>query len=122
MSRNADGAPAQSLATRDAAPGPSGDELAQAVAQVWSEVLGVHPVGVEDDFFSLGGDSMLAAEAAAAVRERLGLAASLRLVFEAPRPCDFAAVLAPHPVRGAAQSDAAQPDAVGSGTAREGAR
>lgn len=73
--------------------GPGGDELAQAVARVWSEVLGVHPVAVEDDFFGLGGDSMLAAQAAAAVRDQLGLAATLRLVFEAPRPCDFAAAL-----------------------------
>lgn len=73
----------------------SADEVAQAVARVWSEVLGVHPVGVEDDFFSLGGDSMLASEAAAAVRDQLGLAATLRLVFEAPRPCDFAAALVP---------------------------
>jgi hypothetical protein len=80
----------------DAQPGTSrADELAQAVARIWSEVLDVRPVGVEDDFFSLGGDSMLAAQAAAVVRERLGLAATLRLVFEAPRPCDFAAALAP---------------------------
>jgi acyl carrier protein len=34
------------------------DELEAAVAEIWQEVLGVEPVGVEDDFFDLGGHSL----------------------------------------------------------------
>ena len=33
-------------------------ETEQAVAEIWAEVLGVDRVGVEDNFFDLGGDSI----------------------------------------------------------------
>lgn len=45
----------------------------RAIAQVWAEVLGVERVARNDDFFSLGGSSLLAARAVTALRER-GLA------------------------------------------------
>ncbi|HET7332497.1 phosphopantetheine-binding protein, partial [Dyella sp.] len=38
----------------------------------------------EDDFFALGGQSILAAQVMARLREQLELALSLRLLFEAP--------------------------------------
>jgi amino acid adenylation domain-containing protein len=52
------------------APGPERPELAQTfvaaagedearLCALWEDVLGIHPIGVEDDFFSLGGDSLL---------------------------------------------------------------
>ncbi len=37
------------------------DEVEQQLIQVWETVLGVHPIGVFDDFFSLGGHSLLGA-------------------------------------------------------------
>ncbi|MFL6125111.1 condensation domain-containing protein, partial [Actinophytocola sp.] len=50
------------LATRQASgPGrfvPPRDQWERDVAQTWSEVLGVDPVGATDDFFALGGNSM----------------------------------------------------------------
>ena len=36
-------------------------ELEATLVAIWSEVLGVDPVGITDDFFELGGDSVLAA-------------------------------------------------------------
>ena len=36
------------------------DEL--LIARIWSEVLGVWPIGIRDEFFELGGDSLLAME------------------------------------------------------------
>ncbi|MFZ4655712.1 MAG: SDR family NAD(P)-dependent oxidoreductase [Caldilineaceae bacterium] len=35
-------------------------ELEQRIAQVWEAFLGVAPVGVDDDFFAFGGDSLMA--------------------------------------------------------------
>ncbi|HEX7180736.1 MAG TPA: amino acid adenylation domain-containing protein [Thermoanaerobaculia bacterium] len=52
-----------------------------ALAEIWAEVLGVERVGVNDNFFSLGGDSILSLRAVARARER-GLAVTLQQVFQ----------------------------------------
>jgi acyl transferase domain-containing protein/thioesterase domain-containing protein len=43
--------------------------LERAVAEQWQEVLGVEPVGVHDNFFDLGGDSMRAVILAGRLRD-----------------------------------------------------
>ncbi|MFF2954219.1 amino acid adenylation domain-containing protein [Kitasatospora sp. NPDC057965] len=52
-------------------------------AAVWTEVLGVPGIGVHDDFFHLGGDSIRAVQLAGALHDR-GWQLSLRDVFNAP--------------------------------------
>ncbi|MER5351645.1 amino acid adenylation domain-containing protein [Kitasatospora sp. NPDC002551] len=52
-------------------------------AAVWTEVLGVPGIGVHDDFFHLGGDSIRAVQLAGALHDR-GWELSLRDVFNAP--------------------------------------
>ena len=42
------------------------------VARVWCEVLGLPRIGVHDDFFTLGGDSILGAETVARIRDLTG--------------------------------------------------
>jgi acyl carrier protein len=46
----------------------------QALAQIWSELLGLpaHEITARDNFFDLGGNSLLAMQAAQAIVERLG--------------------------------------------------
>ncbi len=59
------------------------DELERQVAAVWSEVLGVEPIGRHDDFYDLGGDSLTMVEAI----DQLGIALGADLpiaVFEDP--------------------------------------
>ena len=56
--------------TADFEPPRSDFEL--LIAGVWANVLGVEPVGRDDDFFALGGDSILGAEAVARLRELTG--------------------------------------------------
>ncbi|MFL5537436.1 MAG: amino acid adenylation domain-containing protein, partial [Longimicrobiaceae bacterium] len=60
-------------AAADAVPyvAPRG-ELEERLAALWSEVLGVERVGVHDDFFDLGGQSILATRLVARVREEMG--------------------------------------------------
>jgi len=48
------------------------------IAQVWREALRVEPIGVEDNFLALGGDSILAAQVVGRLRKALGV--DLRLV------------------------------------------
>ncbi|MEV5884236.1 non-ribosomal peptide synthase/polyketide synthase [Streptomyces sp. NPDC052020] len=55
----------------------------RALAAIWAEVLAVEPVGAQDDFFDLGGDSVLAARALSRVRDELGVRLSVRDVFTA---------------------------------------
>ncbi|WP_338674153.1 amino acid adenylation domain-containing protein [Streptomyces sp. SCSIO 30461] len=50
---------------------------------VWTEVLGVAGIGVHDDFFQLGGDSIRAVQLAGALHDR-GWQVTLRDVFNAP--------------------------------------
>jgi hypothetical protein len=67
-------------------------ESEQAVAAVWSELLG-RPVGIEDNFFAVGGHSLLAAQAISRLQQRLGVRLELRRLFEAPTVAGLAAVV-----------------------------
>jgi non-ribosomal peptide synthase protein (TIGR01720 family) len=62
------------------APRTPAEEL---LAGIWAQVLGVDRVGVEDDFFTLGGDSILAIQATARARQA-GLHFTPRDLFEHP--------------------------------------
>jgi amino acid adenylation domain-containing protein/FkbH-like protein len=68
-----------------------------AVAEIWAEVLSVERVGVSDDFFELGGDSLQAVRALARIRARLGLELSLGEFFEQATVESVAARLAHAP-------------------------
>jgi acyl carrier protein len=70
------------LATRSVRAPAGKTEL--ALAQIWSELLKVEPVGADADFFEIGGHSLLAARMLARVRERLGCDLPLRAAFEQP--------------------------------------
>ncbi|WP_166664381.1 non-ribosomal peptide synthetase [Actinophytocola oryzae] len=59
------------------------------LAGVWREVLGVPEVGVHDNFFDLGGDSVLSIRVMAAAR-RAGLALTPRQMFADPTIADLA--------------------------------
>lgn len=51
---------------------PSVSAAETLITAVWRDVLGVPVVGPDDDFLSLGGDSLIAVRIAARLRERLG--------------------------------------------------
>ena len=55
-----------------------------AVAAAFATILGLREVGVADDFFELGGDSILAARIAGLIRRDLGARVSVRSIFRRP--------------------------------------
>jgi amino acid adenylation domain-containing protein len=54
----------------------------ETLAGIWTEVLGVDPVSVRDDFFALGGHSLSAARVLSRVRDLLRVEVALPAVFE----------------------------------------
>jgi amino acid adenylation domain-containing protein len=66
----------------------------RALAEVWGEVLGAARVGVEDNFFDLGGDSIRSVQVVALARER-GLSFSLQQLFEHQTVAGLSGALTP---------------------------
>ncbi|MEV0342421.1 amino acid adenylation domain-containing protein [Nocardia sp. NPDC050713] len=58
-------------------------EVERALAAIFSEVLGIDAIGLEDSFFDLGGNSLIAARAVARINVALGTALTIRDLFEA---------------------------------------
>ncbi|HEV8335455.1 MAG TPA: amino acid adenylation domain-containing protein [Candidatus Polarisedimenticolia bacterium] len=64
--------------------------LQQLLAEIWQEVLGIERAGLDDNFFDLGGDSILATRIVARLRAGAEVDLSVRAVFEAPILADLA--------------------------------
>jgi amino acid adenylation domain-containing protein len=62
----------------------------ELIANVWSEVLGREQVSADDDFFALGGHSIVALRVIARLKKELGLAVRTRKVYEYPKLRDLA--------------------------------
>ncbi|WP_307793113.1 non-ribosomal peptide synthetase [Amycolatopsis sp. MtRt-6] len=56
----------------------------RALSRIWAEVLSVDQVGVNDDFFALGGDSLLCLRVTARLRADFGAALPPRALFDNP--------------------------------------
>ncbi|MFD6343090.1 condensation domain-containing protein, partial [Streptomyces sp. NPDC060210] len=86
-------APAFDAAEEYAAPRTS---LEMALADVWAEVLGVERVGVHDDFFELGGDSISSLKVVSRIRSVLKAGLSPRALFDHPTIARLAEELPAH--------------------------
>ncbi|MEU0533939.1 amino acid adenylation domain-containing protein [Amycolatopsis tolypomycina] len=56
----------------------------RALSRIWAEVLSVDQVGVDDDFFALGGDSLLCLRVTARLRADFGASLPPRALFDNP--------------------------------------
>jgi amino acid adenylation domain-containing protein len=56
----------------------------EIVAGAWAQVLKLDRIGVLDNFFALGGHSLLGTQVVARIRQLFGLEIPLRAIFEAP--------------------------------------
>ncbi|WP_328345726.1 phosphopantetheine-binding protein [Micromonospora sp. NBC_00421] len=70
----------------------------RAIAEVWAEVLNLDEVGRHDNFFDLGGHSVLATQAVARLSVALGRDLPERALFDWPTVATLASALPGYPV------------------------
>ncbi|MGW3645402.1 amino acid adenylation domain-containing protein [Streptomyces sp. NPDC000878] len=97
LDRRALPAPPDSAAGTGRAPRTPREAL---LCGLFAEVLGVPEVSADDDFFALGGHSLLGTRLIARVRAELGARVSVRTLFEASTPAAFTERLDAPPTEG----------------------
>jgi acyl carrier protein len=68
-------------------------DLEQTLADIWQALLGIESIGVDDDFFELGGDSLFATQATSRIRESLQVNLSMQSLFDYPTICSLSECL-----------------------------
>ncbi|WP_246501766.1 thioesterase domain-containing protein [Mesorhizobium caraganae] len=80
-----------------------GSGPAQAIAGIFAQELQLASVGLDDNFFDLGGDSLAAETLVLAVQSRFGVKLQTSVLLEAPTPREFGRLIAlqlpEHPAR-----------------------
>jgi amino acid adenylation domain-containing protein len=84
---------------------PPRDDLERAVAEVWRRALGAEQIGIDQNFFDLGGHSLALIRVQDGLRGRFGRDLPLVELFRAPTVAAMARLLAP--AHAAAAADAA---------------
>jgi acyl-CoA synthetase (AMP-forming)/AMP-acid ligase II len=70
------------------------NEMEKELAGIWSEVLGVKPIGIYDNFFAKGGDSLLAARVRSGILQKFQIDLPIGTLFHNPTLKALAEVLA----------------------------
>jgi len=70
--------------------------LESQLVELWEDLLGVAPVGVDDDFFDLGGNSLLAARMLVALEAELGHQVPMSALLDGSTVTGLAAAVAAH--------------------------
>jgi amino acid adenylation domain-containing protein len=93
---------------RAALPSPTTQQLRQAAAQpliaprdrlelqltkIWEAVLGIQPIGVKDNFFEMGGNSLLAVRLVAQIKTEFQQDLPIAAIFQAPTIAELVKVL-----------------------------
>lgn len=73
-------------------------ETERVIADVWAEVLGFDQFGRDDDFFDVGGHSVLATQVAARLRVAFGRDIPERALFDWPTVATLASAVPDYPV------------------------
>lgn len=84
--------PRPDLSTRFVAPG---ERTETALVEIWSAAFAIERVGAVDDFDEFGGDSLIAIEITARIRETLGVTIPVTHLLERPTVRELAEPMDP---------------------------
>ncbi len=93
VDRQALSAPEMGRSAPDGVRVASRDALEHQLTTIWEQILGIHPIGVRDNFFALGGHSLLAVQLLAHIEKTLGKSVPLTALFQAPTVEQLADIL-----------------------------
>lgn len=68
-------------------------EAEQELVMIWEDVLDIHPIGIRDNFFDLGGSSLLAARLFIELQRVIGECLPLSTIFQTPTIEQLAGIL-----------------------------
>jgi acetoacetyl-CoA synthetase len=86
------GEPPTSVAQAAAGDASKGEAtLVQSIRQAWEEILEITPIGLEDNYFEIGGDSLKGMRLVAAIRRRTGREIPVSMLFGSPTIAGLAA-------------------------------
>ena len=60
------------------------DETEQVIAQIWRKILGVEHIGMKDNFFEMGADSLSALRVMSQIKSKLSARISVQDLYEHP--------------------------------------
>ena len=86
-------APTRENSAMETAFAPPTDELERRLVAIWESVLKIRPIGIQDNIFELGVDSLRAAELFARVEKSMGRHLPPAPLFQAPTVASLAALL-----------------------------
>jgi hypothetical protein len=69
------------------------NETEQILVEIWKPLIGIEKIGIHDDYFELGGDSLLATQVISRVKEILGVNISIATLFDKPTIAEIALVV-----------------------------
>jgi myxalamid-type nonribosomal peptide synthetase MxaA len=84
------------------------DEIESALHVIWCELLKRERIGVDDDFFDLGGQSLLASVMLYQIEEKLGVALGMDTLLDSPTVAGMARAIRAGGATGGAPCDLAQ--------------
>jgi len=67
------------------------DPIEESIAEIWREVLGIDECGIDENFFDLGGHSLLVTQVLSRVKNVFQMEFSVRCLFENPTVEEFSA-------------------------------
>ncbi len=74
---------------------PASNDYEKKIAAIWQEVLGINKIGIHDNFFDLGGNSLIGLQVISQIRKVLECELSTVALFEAPTVSALAKYLQP---------------------------